>query len=91
MATNRRRWLQAVAAASGFGAAAEGQGSEIPLEVLRDVSKLHGSNLSDARLRIVRPALERRLEELRAMRAFEPGDAVGPTEGILPKNPSVLR
>jgi hypothetical protein len=79
----RRRWLQGLALASGFRSAADAQAPQIALDVLRDASRVHGTALSDERLGIIRPALERRLSELQALRDFEPDEGVGPTQGIL--------
>jgi len=53
------------------------------LDALRNVSAAHGINLSDDQLRVVKPVLEHRLPQLRALRDFEVDDAVAPTQGIL--------
>jgi hypothetical protein len=74
----RRRLLQALTLAGGFRAAAGADEPKLSLDVLRDVSSLHGTNLSDARLETIRPALEHRLNELRDFRAFEIDDTTGP-------------
>ena len=83
MSIPRRRWLQGLALAGGYRSAAGAEAPEMALEVLRDVSKFHGTALSDSRLRVIRPALEKRLSELRALRDFEPDESIGPTQGIL--------
>lgn len=83
MNTSRRRLLGAFAVANGFGRTANAQEPKITDEVLRDASIVHGTNLSDARVQVIKPALERRLSGLRALRDFEIDDAIGPTQGIL--------
>jgi hypothetical protein len=83
MKASRRRLLGALAAAHGFTRAVQAQETRITVDVLRDASTVHGNNLSDARLQVIKPALERRLSELRVLRSFEIDDAVGPTQGIL--------
>ncbi len=83
MTVSRRRLLQSFALAGGYGTAAEGAEPALPLEVLRHVSAAHGANLSDDRLRVVQPVLERRLPQLQALRDFELDDTVEPTPGIL--------
>ncbi len=85
MPVSRRRLLQSLALTGGYGTAAEGAEPAIALDVLRNVSAAHGTNLSDNRLRIVKPVLERRLPQLRALRDFEIDDSVAPTQGILDK------
>jgi len=83
MTVSRRRLLQSLALTGGYSTAAEGAEPVIALEVLRNVSAAHGANLSDDRLRVVQPVLERRLPQLRALRDFEVDDTVAPTQGIL--------
>ena len=85
MTVNRRRLLQSLALTGGYSAAAEGAEPAIALEVLRNVSAVHGTNLSDDRLRVVQPVLERRLPQLWALRELEIDDDVAPTQGILDK------
>ncbi len=82
MSVNRRRLLQSLAL-SAASPAVEAAEPAITLEALRNVSAAHGTNLSDDRLRVVRPVLERRLPDLRALRDLEIDDAVAPTQGIL--------
>ena len=65
------------------GAPAAGAEPAITLDVLRSVSAAHGTNLSDDRLRAVKPVLENRRSQLRALRDFEVDDSVAPTQGIL--------
>ena len=85
MTVSRRRLLQSLALAGGYSTAAEGADPAIALDVLRNVSAAHGTNLSDDRLRVVKPVLEHRLPQLRALREFEIDDTVAPTQGILDK------
>lgn len=85
MTVSRRRLLQSLALTGGCSTAAEGAEPAIALDVLRNVSAAHGTNLSDDRLRVVKPVLERRLPQLQALRDFEIDDTVAPTHGILDK------
>jgi len=85
MTVSRRRLLQSLALTGGGNSAVEGAEPAIALDVLRNVSAAHGTNLSDDRLRVVKPALERRLPPLQAFRDFEIDDTVAPTQGILDK------
>ena len=85
MTVSRRRLFQSLALTAGYGTAAEGAEPAITLDVLRNVSAAHGTNLSDDRLRVVKPVLEHRLSQLRALRDFEVDDTVAPTQGILDK------
>ena len=83
MTVSRRRLFKSLTFIGGYSAAAEGAEPAIDLEVLRNVSAAHGTNLSDDRLRIVKPVLEHRLPQLQALRDFEIDDTVAPTQGIL--------
>jgi hypothetical protein len=85
MAVSRRQLFQSLALTAGFGAAADGAEPIITVNVLRSVSAANGTNLSDDRLRVLRPVLENRLPQLRAFRDFEFDDTVEPTQGILDK------
>lgn len=85
MTVARRRLLQALTVAGSLRTAADAQDSKLGLDALRSVSLLHGANLSDDRLEVVKPVLESRLAKLQALRSFEVDDAVGPTQGILTK------
>jgi hypothetical protein len=85
MSVNRRRLLQSLALAGAGGTPVEAAESAITLEALRNVSVAHGTNLSDDRLRVVKPVIERRLADLRALREFEIDDSVAPVQGILEK------
>jgi hypothetical protein len=82
---SRRRLFQSLTLTAGYSAATEGAAPPITLDVLRNVSEAHGTNLSDDRLRVVKPVLEHRLPQLRALRDFEIDDTVAPTQGILDK------
>lgn len=75
MAVSRRRLFQAAALAGGSATA--------PVDALRNVAEAHGRNLSDDRLRIVKPVLEQRQAQIRALREFEVDDSIAPTQGIL--------
>ena len=83
MTISRRQLFQSLALAGGYSAAAAGAEPTITLDALRNVSAAHGTNLSDERLRILKPVLEHRLPQVRAIRDFEVNDAVAPTQGIL--------
>jgi hypothetical protein len=65
------------------GTAVEAAEPAVTLDALRDVSAAHGSNLSDDRLRVVKPVLENNLAQLRSLRDFAVDDTVAPTQGIL--------
>ena len=83
MTVSRRRLFQSLALSGAYSGAASGAEPAITMDVLRSVSAAHGTNLSDERLRVVKPVLEHRLPQLRALRDFEVDDAVAPTQGIL--------
>jgi hypothetical protein len=85
MTVNRRRLFQSLALIGGYSKTAAGAEPAITLEALRNVSVAHGTNLSDDRLRVVKPVLEHRLPQLQAFRNFEVDDSVEPTQGILDK------
>jgi hypothetical protein len=85
MAVSRRRLFSSLTLAAAYSAAAETKEPALTMEVLRSVSAAHGKNLSDDRLRVLKPVLERRLPRLRALRSFEFDDKVEPVQGILNK------
>jgi hypothetical protein len=85
MKVSRRRLIQSLALAAGPGAAAKAAETTISIEVLRDVSTFQGTNFADDRLRTIKPALEHRLDDLRALRNFAFDDSVAPAQGILDK------
>jgi hypothetical protein len=72
-----------MALTAGYRTALEGAESEISLDALRQVAAVHGTNLSDDRLRVVKPVLEQRHPHLQALRDFAVDDTVAPTQGIL--------
>lgn len=78
MSIPRRRVLQTLCGAAGAcEAAANAQDSDTGTEALRSVAMFHGTKLRDERLRALKPVLERRLTQLRALRDFEVDDAIG--------------
>lgn len=83
MSVSRRRLFRALALTAGCSTTIDGAEPAGSLEALRNVSAAHGSNLSDDQLRVVKPVLEQRAPQLRALRGFEISDAVAPTQGIL--------
>jgi hypothetical protein len=85
MTVSRRRLFQSLALAGVYGPQAEGADPAITVDVLRDVSAVHGTNLSDDRLGVIKPALEHSLPQLRVLRDFEVDATVEPTQGILDK------
>ena len=85
MTIDRRRLFQSLALTVCYSKAGKGAEPEITLNVLRDVSTLYGTNLSDDRLRVVKPVLEQRLSQLQLIRDFEFDDTIAPTEGVLDK------
>ena len=85
MAVSRRRLFKTVALTAAFGAPAKGADPALSLEVLRNVSAMYGTNLSDDRLRILKPVLDQRQGQLQSLRAFQPADTIAPTAGILEK------
>jgi hypothetical protein len=85
MTVSRRRLFQYLAITGGCGASAEGAEPALTLDVLRDVSALHGTNFGDDRLRVVKPVLEHLQVEWRALRDFEIAATVAPTQGLLDK------
>ena len=71
MSVSRRRMFQALAAG---GVASAGD--------LRDVATAHGAALTEERLKILEPVLERRKRQLQALRDFKIDDSVAPTTGM---------
>jgi hypothetical protein len=69
--------LQALSLAGGIGAVADAQDSSLSTEALRNISALQGRPLADERLQVLKPALERRLTQVRILRSFEIDDSVG--------------
>jgi hypothetical protein len=83
MTVNRRRLLQSLTLAGGCTTAAPAAETTITLDVLRNVSAVHGTNLSDDRLRVIKPVLEQSFPQLQAFRNFELDETVEPTQGLL--------
>ena len=85
MAFSRRRLFQYLALTGGCSTASEAGEPAIGLDMLRGVTAVHGTNLSDDRLRAIKAVVEQRLSELRAIRDLEVDDSIAPTPGILDK------
>jgi hypothetical protein len=85
MKTNvtRRRLVQSLALTAGGASTVEAAEPATSMDALRHVSAAHGANLTDDRLRIVKPVLEGRRSQLQAFREFEIDDSVEPTHGCL--------
>ena len=79
MSVSRRRLFQSLAVA---GVAARAQ-ETVTIEALRGTSQVHGTNLGEERLRVVRPVIEQRMARVKALRDFVLDDSVAPTQGIL--------
>jgi hypothetical protein len=74
--------LSLVAAQSTLACAGD-QDSGPSIEVLRNVSTVHGSRLTDERLEAIRPAVERQLTQLEAVRRFDLDETVEPATVFL--------
>lgn len=83
MAVSRRQLVQSLALTGAYASSVEAAAPPITVDVLRNVSAVHGSNLSDDRLRVVAPVIKNRLAKLQVLRDFEVDDSVAPTQGIL--------
>jgi hypothetical protein len=83
MSVSRRRLFRYLAVSATGGTAAAAAEAASVLDSLRNVSAAHGLKLSDERLRVIRPVIEQRLSQLRALRELEIDDTVAPTPGIL--------
>jgi hypothetical protein len=83
MMVSRRRLVQSLALTGAYKKAVEGADGAITVDILRNVSAAHGSNLSDDRLRIIAPVITSRLARVQGLRDFEVDDGVAPTQGIL--------
>lgn len=84
----RRRLLQAlslVAAQSTLSCGESDSEAGLSIEVLRDVSTVHGSRLTDERLEAIRPAVEQQLTRLEAVRRFDLDELVEPATIFLVK------
>ena len=62
---------------------ATGAEAAVSIEELRGASAVHGTGLSEERLRVTRPVLEQRMAKVKALRDFVLDDSVAPTQGIL--------
>lgn len=83
MTVLRRRVLKTFGLAGAFYRPAGAQDSAVSTDTLRHVSNFYGTNLSVDRLQVVKPVLERRGAQTRALRDFEVDDSVGPVQGPL--------
>ncbi len=81
MSVTRRRLFQTLAVTGGCAVAADAAEPAVTLDALRNVSAANGINLSDDRLRVVKPVLEERQPQLQALREFDVDDSVEPTNG----------
>jgi hypothetical protein len=84
MRVSRRRLLE-VLALTGTGSAVKGAEAEVTVENLRGMSAVQGTQLSEERLRILKPVVERRIRQLQPLRDFAFDDAIEPAQGILDK------
>jgi hypothetical protein len=85
---SRRRLLQTlslVAAQNTVACRQTDQEHKFPIEVLRNVSTMHGSRVTDERLEAIRPVLERQFSKLEAVRRFELDERVEPATVFLAK------
>jgi hypothetical protein len=83
MTLNRRRLFRYAALTGGYSVAADAAEPAITVAILRDVATFHGANLTEERLKVVRPVLEHVLSSWQALRAFEVPATTAPTPGIL--------
>ena len=85
---SRRRLLQTLslgAAQTALACRQTDQERRFSIDVLRSVSTMHGSGLTDERLETIRPALERQFPRLEAVRRFELDERVEPATLFLAK------
>ena len=83
---SRRRLLQTLSLVSAQGTLAcrsTDQERDFSIEVLRNVSTMHGSRLTDERLEAIKPVLERQFSQLEAVRRFELDERVEPATVFL--------
>lgn len=79
---SRRRAMQSFVLAGGAAVEAPAQQPEataLSLDALRALAGVHGTRLSDERLRVLQPVLARRQAQLRLIREVEIDDRVEPT------------
>lgn len=84
----RRRLLQALGLAAAHNTIAcsdAAQQHQVSIEALRGTSSLHANSLSDERLQTIRPAVERSLKQIEAVRRFEFHDQTEPITIFHPK------
>ena len=85
---SRRRLLQTLSLVAAQGTVAcrqTDQERRFSIEVLRNVSTMHGSRLTDERLEVIKPALERQFSRLEAVRRFELDERIEPATVFLAK------
>jgi len=85
---SRRRLLQTLslgAAQTSLACRQTDQERRFSIDVLRNVSTLHGSALTDERLEAIRPALERQASQLDAVRRFELDERIEPPTVFMAK------
>jgi NADH:ubiquinone oxidoreductase subunit E len=85
---SRRRLLQTLSLVATQGTLARSptdQERNFSIEVLRNVSTMHGSRLTDERLEAIKPALERQFTQLEAVRRFGLDERVEPATVFLAK------
>ena len=64
---NRRKLVQTLALGAGCSSAAQAQEPAITPTILRDTAAAHGIALSEDRLRVLQPVLERRIPQRSTM------------------------
>lgn len=69
-------------AVAGAGSAAAQRAPSITPDAVANISAAHGIKLTEDRVRVLQPVLDRRLAQLQALRDFDIEDGVAPTQGI---------
>jgi hypothetical protein len=83
----RRRTLRALTLGAAGGAACrKSEPAGLSIEALHNVSKVHGSQLTDERLEEIRPLIEQQLARVEALRGFDLDESVEPAIVFLAKN-----
>ena len=85
MNSRRRRLFQYFALTATYSPAAEPE-QATTIQALRNLTTASGTNLTDARLEVLKPILERRKAQLRTLRDFEIADSIAPTLTIKEQN-----
>src|SRR5881394_2998841 len=80
MSLSRRSLARSLALGGGLAGQASAQQSSNDLGI---VAAAHGVNLSEERGRVLRPVMERRKTQLKALRDFDVKDSVGINNGRL--------